>query len=1156
MSFDSSEVIEKLRSFPPNAIYSIAPQRMVIEGFEEYRKGKVTAYKWVESGSVLTVLIRETAPHTVRFSVDRDRLSAACDCSANRPPLHCLHVVCALFMTLRLLSSERFILPKEDIFYLESLKEGLFPEGEAPGRPGKKKADEILPYEIVIGRKNGHPVLSIRRGGAPVTSPIGVPSELSPFVTSYYYYTPLFLFETFLEYLKRRRDSHPIFFETPAGEARVDWDPSLKYEARSELNVIGNKMVTVRALFTLGDEEVVSGDRFWRLAVDLKRKKFGVVRDPGGWNLFRTLYRLFHASRDGEEGWDLDRFGFSGIGEAEGPSSFSVPLSRFNLVQLNMVGDPRKRFPEDLFLRVDGKRQDPIPSEYQYRMLVDPAEEGNRMILRPEGRSGEARGTTTLPLFRFFVELERSRQIPGPLRAQKRKGVLYDLFFKLFSVRKKEEAEKLIRTELGGEDFRQHAVKSAAKGLLKYYYGLFLQPDFRVQFHDGRWFAIPNDKAKEGELYRIPYELFGSEVFKGMDVPNEMSLPSPLLHEKLSLLHARLQEAGIDLFYKGKSISASEWEFSFDARRASGIDWFEVRPEIRCDGAVIDEKMWLRALTQNGMVEKDGVVQILDPKAHALLNRLVTLYRMTPKSGKKEIVRIPRLRILDWVALRKEGVTVRLSDDDEALIERLTRFEKIEETDLPEQLKATLRPYQKIGYDWLAFHYRNRFGVCLADDMGLGKTLQAITLLAGIREGKVIPPDLPPEPVPGPHLVVLPPSLLFNWENEIARFYPDLKVYSYAGIERRLSFEGIDVVLTTYALVRRDIEKLKEIPFHVIIFDEAQAVKNITADTTGAVRQLKGYFKVVMTGTPLENHLGEYYSLIDLALPGLLGEYDEFRSETRREFSPALDLLLRRTRPFVIRRTKEEILKELPSKIETDVYLDLTPQQKGLYQKTVSEIRSAIDDAYRSKTAAQAKIIALTAILRLRQLCVSPRLLSSEMEGPSPKVAFLMDRLKELLEAGHSALVFSQFTSFLDLVEEVLRSEAIPYFRLDGSTATGARKARVTGFQEGEGASVFLLSLKAGGQGLNLTRASYVFHLDPWWNPAVENQASDRAHRIGQKNKVSITRILMRHTIEEKMMALKEKKRALFDAVMGGTAHVGEGAVITKSDFDFLLGEG
>jgi len=465
-------------------------------------------------------------------------------------------------------------------------------------------------------------------------------------------------------------------------------------------------------------------------------------------------------------------------------------------------------------------------------------------------------------------------------------------------------------------------------------------------------------------------------------------------------------------------------------------------------------------------------------------------------------------------------------------------------------LRADLRQYQREGYYWLAFLYEHGFGACLADDMGLGKTVQAICLLAAMKEGKVTPPGSAPTGLKS--LVVVPPSLIFNWEREIERFYPNLGIRVYRGRGRSAGTGDYDVLIASYGLVRRDIAKLKQLRFNVIIFDEAQMIKNIFADTTHAVRQLKALFKIALTGTPVENHVGEYFSIMDTVLPGLLGDYREFQGRVRADAASVLPVLKERTRPFVLRRTKERILKELPPKIERDVFLELTEEQKRFYNRTVLEVRSTVDAAYRMKAAEQARIIALTAIMKLRQICLTPRLLVEELKEPSPKIEFLKEKLGELCDASHSSLVFSQFTSFLDLVEEELRTKGLPLFRLDGSTPVSKRKGIVDGFQESRAPAVFLLSLKAGGRGLNLTRGAYVFHLDPWWNPAVENQASDRSHRIGQENKVIVTRLLMRHTIEEKMTALKNRKACLYRALMDGPGGC-EDRAITKDDFEFLL---
>ncbi len=583
------------------------------------------------------------------------------------------------------------------------------------------------------------------------------------------------------------------------------------------------------------------------------------------------------------------------------------------------------------------------------------------------------------------------------------------------------------------------------------------------------------------------------------------------------------------------------------------IDWFEIRPEIRCNGRTIPRELWEQALARKGVFVHNGVIQVLDEKSLHSLSALAGLSGPS-RTGLRTITAVPRLRIIELFSLRKQGIVVRLTLEDEALFVRLTEFSRIEERPLAEGLSASLRPYQKEGYYWLAFLYEHRFGACLADDMGLGKTLQAISLLGAIKERKLADPSAHyPSSAHCPFLVVVPPSLIFNWEREIERFYPGLKVYVYGGRERSADPKGYDVMLTSYGLVRRDIERLKERRFDVIVFDEAQAIKNIFADTTGAVRQLKGAFKMALTGTPVENHAGEYFSIMDLLLPGLLGEYREFQRKAKEDVTALLPMVKEWTKPFMLRRTKEHILKELPPKLERDVYLELTEEQKRFYNRTVMEVRSTIDAAYRQKTGSQAKIIALTAIMKLRQICLTPRLLLPELSGLSPKVEFLKDKLEELFSESHSALIFSQFTSFLDVVEEELRSRGFPLFRLDGSTPVPKRKEIVEAFQGSVEPSAFLLSLKAGGQGLNLTRATYVFHLDPWWNPAVENQASDRSHRIGQTKKVIVTRLLMRHTVEEKMTALKMRKLALYRALMEEPERSGARA-ISREDFEFLLG--
>ena len=365
-----------------------------------------------------------------------------------------------------------------------------------------------------------------------------------------------------------------------------------------------------------------------------------------------------------------------------------------------------------------------------------------------------------------------------------------------------------------------------------------------------------------------------------------------------------------------------------------------------------------------------------------------------------------------------------------------------------------------------------------------------------------------------------------------------------------------DIVLTSYDLVRRDLEKLKAIPFDVLIFDEAQAAKNYNASRSKAIRQLDARFRLCLTGTPMENHVGEYFSVVELALPGIFGDRTKFMTQAKENPDTPV---VRRARPFVLRRTKDRILKELPPKIETDTRLEMSRLQREIYTRTVAEVRSQVEAAYADKPSQQAGIVALAALTRLRQVCISPAMLDPAAERDAPKIAHLVSSLQELAAEGHAALVFSQFVTALDVLQAELTAIDHPVLRIDGSVPTAKRKHLVESFQDGTGPATFLISLKTGGAGLNLTRASYVFHLDPWWNPAVENQASDRAHRIGQTGTVFVHRLIMQNTIEEKMMLLKEKKQKIADQILdrpeGGAPDSDAVATgVTQSEIRELLG--
>lgn len=1177
MSIEPFGVLEHLKVLSPNHVYFLASKAFVLRGYEYYAQGRLESYSWDRTQTFLSATVRGTTQYLVRFGVHNGELTFSCNCPVWTPESHCKHVICALLTTVNLLLPDTFRMPSSNSTQRALLLRQLMVRAESP-MASKPSTPAVPPrFEITLCNYHGGSSIRITNHGNICQSIAGMPTELAVLLRATQ--DPAWSVQEGLrDFLKYHGQHHALFFENANGRFPLEWAPDALYTTKTELDILGSQVSIAACCLRFGEVQPHT-HACLGFAADLHAKKLGPLEHEGGWAVYDLLYEnsqrehiidaadplsrplALPSTPHSREGW-LPSERPAGMARP----TFSIPVEQFMSLQLDIPLHEQDQILRLVLLKCAGQEVSVTDHghsgkspTYQYRLTFIPEAtpidasvlDLRTGVLRAECWLGESQGRPSVPIFRMFPFLERAKTVSSGLKAKKRRALLYDAFFRLIGQHKPTDVRKLIKACIAQDEFRPFKLKAEAEQILQRFSSPALVPSVRLVIHDGHWCVVRNDWAKEALLYAIPYTLWGPLLFEGMEEHDEMSLPLATLYPLLPELHAKLQEVGIGLFYQDQPITTSQWDCSIDARRGASIDWFELRPELLCDGVRIEAKDIEKILDRGGMMEADGIIRIVDQNTQAILRAFAFLSNKPSMEHReqKAVVRVPKLQILDWVALRKRGVTVMLPPADEALINRLLHFEQIEALPLPQVLNATVRPYQQEGYRWLGFLYQHRLGACLADDMGLGKTLQAICLFAGIKEGLITAP----EPVQGPHLVVLPPSLLFNWEHEISRFYPTLTVQSYTGKERTPSFAGTNVVLTTYGLIRRDIAILEKIPFNVILFDEAQAVKNIVARTTGAARRLKGYFKCVMTGTPLENHVGEYYALMDLCVPGLLGDYEEVKGKMKTPSPALLETIMQRSRPFVLRRTKSQILKELPPKIETDLYLELTDRQKSLYQQTVAKIRSTIAAAYRSQTPAQARIIALTAILKLRQICLSPQLLNPAHTELSPKLECLLDRLTELVDEGHSALVFSQFTSFLDIVEQAFDVHGLPHVRLDGSTPTPTRKKLVQKFQEGANPSIFLLSLKAGGQGLNLTKASYVFHLDPWWNPAVENQASDRAHRIGQTQNVSIMRLLMRHTIEEKMMELKQKKLDLYHAVLEGATPHGGAASLSQKDFDFLL---
>ncbi|HXM40620.1 MAG TPA: DEAD/DEAH box helicase [Bryobacteraceae bacterium] len=556
---------------------------------------------------------------------------------------------------------------------------------------------------------------------------------------------------------------------------------------------------------------------------------------------------------------------------------------------------------------------------------------------------------------------------------------------------------------------------------------------------------------------------------------------------------------------------------------SSGVDWFELHGEVDYGGPTAKLPALLAALRRG-----ENMVR-LDDGTYGLLPE-EWLSRFGPIAGlgipEADHLRFRRNQAGLLDALLATQPEVSCDATFARVRDELRNFGGIHAGVQPKGFVGQLRDYQRDGVGWMDFLRRFSFGGCLADDMGVGKTAQVLALLEARRASR---------DAPGPSLVVVPKSLVFNWKQEAARFTPRLRVLDHTGLARDIhSFADYDLILTTYGTLRRDAAEFKDIEFDYVVLDEAQAIKNPGTESAKAARLLRGRNRLALSGTPVENHLGELWSIFEFLNPGMLGAAGVFKLAGGAARNPSEEtraLLAHALRPFILRRTKEQVARELPAKSEQTIFCELEAPQRRLYDELRVHYRNSLLQTVAAKGLAKSKIQVLEALLRLRQAACHPGLLDPKRHGDSSaKLDVLMDRLEEIVAEGHKALVFSQFTSLLSLVKERLDASAMVYEYLDG--ATRDRQERVERFQSDPECPLFLISLKAGGLGLNLTAAEYVFLLDPWWNPAVEAQAVDRAHRIGQTRQVFAYRLIARDTVEEKILQLQSSKRDLAAAII------------------------
>lgn len=586
---------------------------------------------------------------------------------------------------------------------------------------------------------------------------------------------------------------------------------------------------------------------------------------------------------------------------------------------------------------------------------------------------------------------------------------------------------------------------------------------------------------------------------------------------------------------------------NWNMKVTSGIDWFDVKVTASWDDQVISFKDIRKAI-----MNKQNFVVLGDGSFGMLPDEWITKYSSLFKFGvdEKDGVKVSKKQFniveLLFDQIDNEEVIAEIEDKKRKLL----HIEDLTTVPVPSEIKAQLRPYQETGYQWMQVLDSISWGGCLADDMGLGKTLQTITFLSYLKNKYNNPTSL----------IICPTSLIYNWESELNKFAPELKYHIFYGMGRSFSkdhFNDFDIIISSYGIVRNDIESLVKFKWEYVILDESQAIKNPDAISTKAVQLLAARNKFILSGTPLQNNTYDIYAQFNFLNPGLLGGREFFRQEFANPIDKNGDkdasMMLRRLiKPFMLRRTKGEVATDLPEKTETILWCQMDKNQKTLYDEYKDYYRHALMQKIETDGMAKAGVYILEGLLRLRQICDDPRLVKDKDTKPFKgiKIKELVREIQENM-GNHKMLVFSQFTEMLSLIREEMDENKIKYCYLDGGTPAASRQDQVELFQNDASINVFLISLKAGGVGLNLTEADYVYIVDPWWNPAVEQQAIDRTHRIGQKNKIFAYKMICKDTVEEKIITLQQKKLSISkEIIQEDTAFFKS---LSKDDISFLF---
>jgi len=708
---------------------------------------------------------------------------------------------------------------------------------------------------------------------------------------------------------------------------------------------------------------------------------------------------------------------------------------------------------------------------------------------------------------------------------------MYDVYAKGFEIQTERHDPK---PEL---HFHPLQTQALTESLFDEYEGE-VQPEklvIELKFQYGQFYTKPSGNRVEVELEHCSEGYIFHRIERNVD--QEKKIVEELFSRDLVLKHGRVSMSAGDAmawFHAHKQWLESEGiavrqsnstgkryylgESNISLEIKEGIDWFDINASVTFGKYFISFKE-LRSLMAKGLNEielPNGETAVIPNEWFEDYADLFNFITQDSSSGgklaKHHLALVQDLEKGEWSKITMDRKLQKLKD-----------FSSIDPYQVPSAFQGTLRPYQHAGYNWLRFLNDYKFGGCLADDMGLGKTIQALALLQHEHEVK-----------PGQtNFLIMPTSLVYNWQKEAMRFTPTLKIYVYSGTNRNKDvslFNGHDLVITSYGIVRRDIDTLSEYYFNYVILDESQAIKNPRSNISKAVRKLSSRHRLILTGTPLENSTMDLWSQISFINPGLLGSKGFFKKHFQRPIEKngdegkmkRLNLMIK---PFILRRHKSQVARELPEKIENVYFSSMSEDQQTLYDQVKNQYRNKILDHIEAHGQGRSQMLLLQGLTQLRQIANHPALVEPEYTGESGKLQDMEEMMNNALAEDHKMLIFSQFVKHLKIIRSRLDKHQISYAYLDGSTRN--REEEVERFQNDDSVHIFLISLKAGGLGLNLTKADYVFLMDPWWNPATEAQAIDRAHRIGQDKKVFTYKFITKNSVEEKILELQQRKKKL-----------------------------